>query len=270
MSIEEKYAQLENIFAETKLISEIVEDIEEAILVGKASNYASQPICTLVMGLSGVGKTSLMEHFEKKYPRTVVRDEEKEQDIIPILSTTLTDDKNPKAAPGKMLRDLGDVLNGEKGTRSVLGDRFVGLIEGVKTQCIFIDEFQHAFSGSNDYQKAGAADWIKNIINQSKRPVVLFGQPWCKEIINRSSELKNRFDNIHLMDTFDREDESFSQWLKLLKQIDEQLPFEQKSNLDEPDTAFRLLVLTGGNLSKLMKKLLNQQREEAYVPTKRV
>lgn len=261
--IEEKIAQLETIFAKTQQLNEIIEDIEEAILVGKASNYVSQPISTLILGLSGVGKTTLMEHFKSKYPQTVYRDDEKEQEIIPIVSTTLTDDKNPRAAPGKMLRDIGDPLKGEKGTRSVLGDRYVGLTKDLETKCIFIDEFQHAFSVSNDNQKAGAADWIKNLINQSKIPVVLFGMPWCLDIIKRSSEMSNRFDNIHHIDTFGREEESFAEWIELLRQIDEQLPFDNKANLDDPQFALRLMTLTGGNLSKLMKKVIKPAARKA-------
>tara|TARA_R110002167_G_scaffold298619_10_gene502946 strand:- start:2141 stop:2758 length:618 start_codon:yes stop_codon:yes gene_type:complete len=173
MTIEEKIEVIETIYIETAKITEIMEDIEEAMLVGRSSNYHSQPSCILIMGLSGVGKTSLREHFERKYPRSNYRDEEKEQNLIPILSTTLTDDKNPKAAPGKMLRDLGDELDGRLGSRAELGDRFVGQIIDANTEAIFIDEFQHAFEGGGENRKGSAANWIKTLINQTKRPVVL-------------------------------------------------------------------------------------------------
>ncbi len=254
MTLEEKIAQIESIFIETAKIKEIMEDIEEAMLIGRASNYFSQPSCTLVMGLSGVGKTSLREHFEKKYPRSIYRDEEKEQDIVTILSTTLTDDKNPKAGPGKMLRDLGDELEGKHGSRSELGDRFTSQIISAQTQVIFIDEFQHAFEGGGINKKGSAANWIKTLINLGKRPVVLFGQPWCKDIIYKNSELKNRFDYIHLLDEYDKD--SFSEWLKLLEEVNKQLPFEESSHLHDKDFALRLLALTGGNLSRLMKKII--------------
>jgi hypothetical protein len=263
MTLEEKIAQIESIFIETAKIKEIMEDIEEAMLVGRASNYFSQPSCTLVMGLSGVGKTSLREHFEKKYPRSIYRDEEKEQDIVTILSTTLTDDKNPKAGPGKMLRDLGDELEGKHGTRSELGDRFTSQIISAQTQVIFIDEFQHAFEGGGINKKGSAANWIKTLINLGKRPVVLFGQPWCKEIIYKNSELKSRFDYIHILDEYDKD--SFSEWLKLLEEVDEKLPFEESSNLRDKEFALRMLALTGGNLSRLMKKIIKPAARKAVM-----
>ncbi|WP_334019009.1 TniB family NTP-binding protein [Alteromonas sp. S015] len=265
MTLEEKIAQIENIYIETRKIKEIMEDIDEAILVGKASNYASQPICTLVMGLSGVGKTSLKEHFEKKYPRKTIVDEDKEQVIVPILSTTLTDDKNPKAAPGKMLRDLGDLLQGAKGTRSELGDRFTAQINDAQTQAIFIDEFQHAFEGASESRKGSAANWIKTLINQTKRPVVLFGLPWCIELLAQSSELRNRFDNIHYLEEYDQEDEMFADWLELLEQVEKQLPFDKPSNLSNPELALRILALTGGNISRLMKKLIKPAARKALM-----
>jgi hypothetical protein len=265
MTIEEKLAIIETIYIETAKIQEIMEDIEEAMLVGRSSNYFSQPSCTLIMGLSGVGKTSLREHFERKYPRSIYRDEEKEQTVIPILSTTLTDDNNPKAAPGKMLRDLGDALEGKLGSRAELGDRFVGQIQDAKTEAIFIDEFQHAFEGGGENRKGGAANWIKTLINQTKRPVVLFGMPWCIDILEKSSELKNRFDYVHLLDEFGAETESFKEWLKLLEGIDKKLPFEQHSNLSDPKFAYRLLALSGGNLSRLMKKVIKPAARKAAI-----
>ncbi len=215
------------------------------------------------MGLSGVGKTSLREHFEKKYPRSTFRDSEKEHPIIPILSTTLTDDKNPKAAPGKMLRDLGDELEGKFGSRAELGDRFVHQVKEVNTEAIFIDEFQHAFEGGSQNKKGGAANWIKTLINLTKRPVVLFGMPWCIDIINESSELTNRFDYIHSLDEYDKD--SFKEWVALLEQVEVQLPFNVSSNLAEKETALRLLALTGGNISRLMKKLIKPAARKAIM-----
>ena len=265
MKLEDKLANIETIYIETSKIKEIMEDIEEAILVGRSSNYFSQPSCILVMGLSGVGKTSLREHFERKYPRNTYRDEEKEQTLVPILSTTLTDDKNPKAAPGKMLRDLGDELEGKLGSRAELGDRFVRQIKDAKTEAIFIDEFQHAFEGGGENRKGSAANWIKTLINQTKRPVVLFGMPWCIDILEQSSELKNRFDYVHLLDEFDTETESFAEWLKLLDGIDKKLPLEQSSNLSDPKFAYRLLALSGGNLSRLMKKIIKPAARKAAI-----
>ena len=73
MTLEEKIAQIESIFIETAKIKEIMEDIEEAMLVGRASNYFSQPSCTLVMGLSGVGKTSLAESIARATGRKFSR-----------------------------------------------------------------------------------------------------------------------------------------------------------------------------------------------------
>ena len=53
---------------------------------------------------------------------------------------------------------------------------------------------------------------------------VLFGMPWCDEILDKSSELKNRFDNIHLLDEFGKEFDSFTEWQKLLGELDNKLP----------------------------------------------
>ena len=94
---------------------------------------------------------------------------------------------------------------------------------------------------------------------------VLFGMPWCDEILDKSSELKNRFDNIHLLDEFGKEFDSFTEWQKLLGELDNKLPFEKSSNLSEREFAYRLLALTGGNLSRLMKKVIKPAARKAVI-----
>jgi hypothetical protein len=49
MTIEEKIEVIETIYIETAKITEIMEDIEEAMLVGRSSNYHSQPSCTVMV-----------------------------------------------------------------------------------------------------------------------------------------------------------------------------------------------------------------------------
>jgi hypothetical protein len=254
--------KLEDLFVFTPQLEEIIEDIDEAIQIAQVKNFTKQPTCILVTGNSGVGKTTLREYYENKYPRKVVQTHDGEKDVVPIFGTTLQDDKNPKAAPGHMLRDLGDFLQGKGGTRSELGDRFIFKVNAAEVQAIFVDEFQNAIESDGDKIVSNTANWVKSIVNLGKRPVVLFGMPWSKVVIDSSTELINRFEIIHHLEEYDRD--NFNDWLEFLEGVDKQLPFEQSSNLNDPELALRLLAVSKGNLSKLMKGIIKPAARIAY------
>lgn len=259
---DEFLTKLEDLFVLTTQLEEIIEDIDEAIQIAQVKNFTKQPSCILVMGNSGVGKTTLREYYENKYPRKSVQTSDGEKDVVPIFGTTLQDDKNPKAAPGHMLRDLGDFLQGKGGTRSELGDRFIFKVNATDVQAIFIDEFQNAIESDGDKIVSNTANWVKTIVNLGKRPVVLFGMPWSKVVIDSSEELVNRFQIIHHLEEYDLD--NFENWLVFLEEVDNQLPFEQSSNLNEPELALRLLSASKGNLSKLMKGIVKPAARLAY------
>ncbi|MFT6349012.1 MAG: energy-coupling factor transporter ATP-binding protein EcfA2, partial [Psychromonas sp.] len=254
--------KLEDLFVLTPYMEEIIEDIDEAIRIAQVKNFTKQPTCILVTGNSGAGKTTLREYYEGKYPRKSVPTPNGEKDIVPIFGTTLQDDKNPKAAPGHMLRDLGDFLQGKGGTRSELGDRFIFKVNAAEVQAIFVDEFQNAIESDSDRIVSNTANWVKSIVNLTKRPVVLFGMPWSKVVIDSSTELINRFEIIHHLEEYDRD--NFDDWLKFLEEVNNQLPFEKSSNLNEPELALRLLAASKGNLSKLMKGIIKPAARIAY------
>ncbi|GLX84304.1 transposase [Thalassotalea loyana] len=256
-SIADKIEQIENIFVETPIIKEIMADIDEVMETAKIVGYSKQPDSILITGQSGMGKTTIFDHYLSKYPRV----EQDEGDIVPILASTLLDDKSPKGAPGHMLRDLGDWLEGKGGTRGELTDRFVIQCNGAKVEAIFIDEFQNAIENGTDKIIWNTSEWIKTLINLTRRPVCLFGMPYSQQVIQANPALISRFPLIHHIEEYDTE--TANEWLDFLKEVDKQLPFDERANLSEPDLGLRLMCAAGGNLGRLMKRIIRPAAKAA-------
>ncbi|MBL4941598.1 MAG: TniB family NTP-binding protein [Colwellia sp.] len=256
-NIAEKIKQIESVFVETPIIKEIMADIDDAMETASIVGYLKQPDSILITGQSGMGKTTIFEHFLSKYPRV----QEEECDIVPILASTLLDDKSPKGAPGHMLRDLGDWLEGKGGTRGELTDRFVVQCNGAKVEAIFIDEFQNAIENGTDNIIWNTSEWIKTLINLTGRPVCLFGMPYSRQVIEANIALINRFPLIHHIEEYDSG--TSNEWLDFLEAVDKQLPFEKKTNLALPDLGLRLMCAAGGNLGRLMKRIIRPAAKAA-------
>lgn len=252
-----KIIQIENVFVETPIIKEIIADINEIMETAKIVGYSKQPDSILITGQSGMGKTTIFDHYLSKFPRV----QQDEGDIVPILASTLLDDKSPKGAPGHMLRDLGDWLQGKGGTRGELTDRFVVQCNGAKVEAIFIDEFQNAIENGTDNIIFNTSEWIKTLINLTGRPVCLFGMPYSRQVIEANIALINRFPIIHHIEEYDAD--TSEEWLEFLEEVDKQLPFKEKANLDDEDLGLRLLCAAGGNIGRLMKRIIRPAAKAA-------
>ena len=253
----DKIKQIEYIFVETPIIKKIMADIDEVMETAKIVEFKKQPDSILITGQSGMGKTTIFDHYLSKYPRS----EHLEGDLIPILATTLLDDKSPRGIPGHMLRDLGDYLEGKAGTRGELIDRLDTQINGTKVEAIFIDEFQNAIENGTDNIIWNTSELIKTLINLSGRPICLFGMPYSEQVIQANPALISRFPLIHRIEEYDIE--TASEWLDFLEEVDKQLPFEVKANLSESDLGLRLMCAAGGNLGRLMKRIIRPAAKAA-------
>ena len=259
---EERSIQIGQVFVPSESLQEIIDDIKESRSLAKKVCYDEQPDSILIVGESGVGKTELLKRYVNQFPRYVETNQDgDEYDVVPIVSVSLPDDASGRAAPVEILKALGGEVENPKGTRAELNRRFCGRAKDCNVELIVIDEFHHAFSNITPVQLKNAADWIKNLINKTGIPVVLMGLPICLEILQQHPELRNRFSIVHHLDRFSLAD--VKKWRVFLKKLDRNLGFKYLSGLDEPELALRLLAVSGGLLTVLMKKIIRPAARKA-------
>ncbi|WP_020581672.1 TniB family NTP-binding protein [Endozoicomonas elysicola] len=248
----ERLKAIENIFISSPHIQEIIDDIEDFRKWAKFNEYRTEPDCILVTGGPGSGKTWLIEKMNELNPRI----EEEDRTKIQILSSSIPKARTPKPVVQTLLRDIGDPLLGRGDTIDSLTKRLVTLIENTGVELIIIDEFQHCIESYSKKVLHDIGDWLKTLINDSKRPIVLFGMTWSDIILETNPQLARRFPIHHSMPVYT--EKNFSDFLQFLGEVEKQLPFKNSSGLTQNELAFRLLCCSNGNIGTLMKNIIKK------------
>lgn len=211
-----------------------------------------EPSCALVTGHQGVGKTTLYEYYAADYPRVETDDGM----LVPCLTASIPVPATVKGLVTALLEALGDA-DPEKGNIVTQTMRLKTLLKACETEIIFLDEFQHIIDRDSEKVLRTTADWLKNLINSTKIPVVLLGMPNCTRILDANPQLRRRFSIRRSIEPFAwlKEENGKTDYpiRKLLKVIETKLPLEKASNLSDPDMAKRIYCASGGVIDSIMK-----------------
>ncbi len=230
--LQTKYSEVRNLFVNTPYLGLILNEIESCRL---DSLLGGEPDCMLITGSTGAGKTSLIQRYLDIFPI----EEKDTKTVVPVLYTTLPESASPISASQQMLKDLNDPFYCTSNNAVLLSNRLVTLLKNCETKLIIIDEFQHMIERRSSKVLFRAADWLKTLIVRSKVPVVMFGMPNSKHILESNSQLARRFLQQRTLKPFRVIDEKERQfYLQFLNEVDNALPFESPSQLASKSIAF--------------------------------
>ncbi len=217
------------------------------------SKISAEPECMLIRGTKGAGKTTLIEWYASNFPAR----ETLEKRIVPVLVVTVPSPATVKGLGSAMLEALGDPA-ADKGTVSSITLRLRKYIKDCEVELIILDEFQHFDDRQTKNILKTISDWLKNLINETFRPIVLVGMPGCESVLENegNEQLKRRFSSREEIAPFTwnvkAENREFKQ---LLKEIDDRLPLLENSHLADKETAFLIYSATDGVINYVMKLL---------------
>ncbi len=246
MSEEERIDLVEKIYVTYPELTAITDIIKEC---HRRSKRSSEPKCLSIRGGSGCGKTTIATYYEGLYPRKTT----KEGTIVPILSSTVFCPATVKGLVTGLLDSLGDPM-ADRGTITNQTLRLYHLMEKCRVEMIILDEFQHLIDRDLDKVMAVASDWLKNLLNRTRIPMVLIGLPSSVRILNTNSQLRRRFSITKELKPFGWETpEQQKGFIRFLRATEEALPFPERSHLSKPQMAHRFHCATRGTISNVMK-----------------
>jgi predicted AAA+ superfamily ATPase len=251
---DERIAMVEKLKINYPRMKEILERVEHC---HHFSPKAAEPICMLVTGIQGVGKTTLYETYQKTYPRK----ELEHKTLVPTLSAVIPVPASVKGLVTELLLQLGDPI-AEKGTVVSQTIRLRHLLKECETKCIFLDEFQHIIDRDSTKILQTTADWLKNLLNDTQIPVILIGMPSCQVILDANPQLRRRFSLKREIVPFKwvTAGSNINEMQLLLKVADSMLPLKKPSYLSDPETAYRIYCATAGLMSGIMKLIRGGSR----------
>ena len=217
------------------------------------SKVAAEPDCMLITGTKGAGKTKLIEWYAGDFPI----DDSPDTRIISVLVTIVPSPATVKGLGSAMLSAIGDPA-ADRGTVGSITLRLQKYIADCKVELIILDEFQHFDDRQSKNVLRTISDWLKNLINETQRPIVLVGMPGCENVLeNKGNEqLKRRFSSREEIAPFAWDTgEAIVEFRRLLKAIDDALPLLKDSHLADVETAFLIHSATDGVINYVMKLL---------------
>lgn len=246
----ERLALIERVFIQYPRLKELRAKIE---FCRQFSEIAAEPECMLISGTKGAGKTTLIDWYASDFP---VR-ESTEKRIIPVLVVAVPSPATVKGLGTDMLEAIGDPA-ADKGSVSSITLRLRNYIKDCEVELIILDEFQHFDDRQSRKVLKTISDWLKNLINETRRPIVLVGMPGCESVLENqgNEQLKRRFSSREEIMPFAWDTaKQIVEFRQLLKEIDSALPLLKDSHLAEATTAFLIHSATDGVINYVMKLL---------------
>lgn len=149
---------------------------------------AYETLC--LTGPSGVGKSQMFQAYRDAHPPR----EETNRTIVPVVLAEVPSRPTPSSLYSELLAAIGD-------PRPDLGDaqeklrRFRELVDRCGTELILIDEVNHFLDRGRLKTHEAAADGLKSMFNQVKRPIFLTGAPRFRLLFEANGQFRNRFSN---------------------------------------------------------------------------
>lgn len=251
----ERFALIEKVFIRYPRLNALYTKID---FCRTYSRIAAEPECMLITGTQGAGKTTLLEWYAGNF---IIR-ELPEKRVVPILMATVPAPATVKNLATEMLKSIGDPA-ADRGTVSSITLRLRKFLVECEVELIILDEFQHFDDRKSRGILKTVSDWLKNLLNQTRVPIVLVGMPGCESVLdaNGNEQLKRRFSNREQIKPFRWKDsKEIQEFRQLLKNIDDALPLLEASHLADLTTAFLIHQATDGVINYVMKLLRRASR----------
>lgn len=205
------------------------------------------PRGVLITGLTGSGKSTIAKGYLEDYPRY----EGDDRTIIPVLYVELPSQPTAKAIAERMLVAMGDPFS-ERGSTEQKLHRIRRLLVECRVELIMLDEFQHITDRLDDRARDIAGDMLKNMMNETNIPFVFLGGPSCRSYFLVNPQLGRRCSpKIDLAPFGVATSDQRREFQKLMKALDERLPFQGSSALVDVKFARRLWMASFGLVGQL-------------------
>lgn len=224
--------------------------LNEVVFENDNDDEKGEPACLFVGAATGSGKTTLYRAYKVDYPRI----ETAEGTRVPIIYARVPAPATVKNLASELLRRLGDP-GYDKGTLFSKTMRLYHLIETCQVEAIFLDDLQHFIDRDSQKVLLTLSDWLKNLIGNTKKPIIAFGLPDAKNVFSRkvnpqiSRRFRHRFQMEPLRWAENPDENEFRIFLYCLAQ---QLPLIEETNLLDESVALRFFYATDGTVGHVM------------------
>lgn len=219
-----------------------------------------EPVCALLCGPSGTGKSTLCYYFRKLYSGdSVIRRDDGTYANLPVFYCEVPSPTTVKGLITNMLRLL--IEDTPNGTIEKLTHQLITCLKTSQVKIIFLDEIQRlCFTTVAEKVRLDSLQWLVSLLNGSGIPVILSGTELCKDIRREDEAFENRYPYFAELSNFTYDAGEGSDYFATLKHLDSAMyeitRLVKGVHLNDPTIAAPLFVATCGNL-KRMRVIIN-------------
>jgi Cdc6-like AAA superfamily ATPase len=146
----------------------------------------SEPDPLVVLGETGVGKSTLLLHLLRKYPRI----EHETFSEIPVLYVEVPARSTIPRLCGEMQKAIGlpFQISGDDGESAL-----ITLIKECKIKLVVLDEMNHLVERGKSRTHYNVGDWVKQISHKAGASFLLAGTPRSASLLKTNEQLGDRF-----------------------------------------------------------------------------
>lgn len=215
----------------------------------------------LIVGERGNGKSSIAEHFAKRFSGR--DDDALERRELPVLLIESPSAPFEARIYQQILRDLFSPFH-PKTPVPQLRYQVERTLTELGTRMLMLDEIHHLLDG-NAVQQRQCLNSLKSLANTVGVVIVGFGTKRAEHAISTDDQLANRFEVLDLPNW-----PNDANWHSMLASFERYLPLRRPSHLTDPPLASLLHTKSGGWLGDLVQYLRRAGKKAITSGTERI
>jgi hypothetical protein len=233
------------------------------------SRLANEPQCMCLEGVTGAGKSTLVQDYVALFPRV----EQTGGTRIPIFYAETPSPVTVKGMAATLLYRLGDPA-ANHGTLWAMNYRLIRLMVDCQVELVILDDFHHLIDKETNRILEQVSDWLKVLIKETGIPFMVVGiEGKVERILETNSQLSRLFAVRQTLEPFrcDPSDENslreFSRFVQYTEQV---IGMPLPVALSRLELLYRLHYATEGVVGNLMNLLryaawLARQKNQAAI-----
>jgi len=218
------------------------------------SKIAGEPQCMTLEGVTGAGKSTLVQDYARAFPRLLTDEGVR----IPVFYMETPSPVTVKGMAAAMLESLGDPA-APRGTQWSMNSRLVKLLVACKVEIAILDDFHHLIDCETNRVLVKVSDWLKVLIKETGLPFLVVGiEDTVEKILNLNPQLSRLFAARETLEPFrwNAADETgLQEFAQFVQYAELAIGMSLTEDLPRTELLFRLHYATEGVVGNLMNLL---------------